>query len=301
MKDTSLNQAKRRLSNTKKKSLIGLAFVSPWIIGFLSFGLYPLLRSIRFALATSGKTDFETLKFTLTGFGFAQFKKIFTQEPEHLLAVGNFALDLAVVIPVVLVFSLILALLLNQNIKGKGIFRSIFFLPVVLLSGSMLRYFNSYNLLTVPSITNGALESVIDTYFPSFISTLVITAFSKIVLILWLSGVQTLIFLAGLQKIDKSIYEAAKVDGASGWECFWKITFMELIPLMYINIVYTTIIYSNLGEYNPIINIISSVQSDEVNYGKAYSSALAWLLFFIDIIEIGLFCLFIRLGSKKYE
>ena len=301
MKDASLTTRKRRLSNTKKKSLIGLAFVSPWIIGFLVFGLYPLLRSIRFAFATSGKTDFETLKFTLTGFGFAQFKKIFTQEPVHLLAVGNFALDLAIVIPVVLVFSLILALLLNQKIKGKGIFRSIFFLPVVLLSGSMLRYFNSYNLLTVPSITNGALEAVIDTYFPSFISTIVITAFSKIVLILWLSGVQTLIFLAGLQKIDKSIYEAAKVDGASGWECFWKITFMELIPLMYINIVYTTIIYSNLGEYNPIINIISSVQSDEVNYGKAYSSALAWLLFFIDIIEIGLFCLFIKLGSKKYE
>ena len=301
MKEASIKPKKRRLSNTKKKSLIGLLFVSPWIIGFLAFGLYPLLRSIRFALATSGKTDFETLKFTLTGFGFAQFKKIFTQEPVHLLAIGDFALDLAVVIPVVLVFSLILALLLNQKIKGKGIFRSIFFLPVVLLSGSMLKYFNSYNLLTVPSITNGALETVINTYFPSFISTIVITAFSKIVLILWLSGVQTLIFLAGLQKIDKSIYEAAKVDGASGWECFWKITFMELIPLMYINIVYTTIIYSNLGEYNPIINIISSVQSDEVNYGKAYSSALAWLLFFIDIIEIGLFCLFIRLGSKRYE
>ena len=298
---TEIIKRKKKLSNTKKKALIGLAFTSPWIIGFLAFGLYPLLRSIRFSLATSGKTDYETMKFTLTGFGFTQFKKIFTEQPEHLLAIGDFALDLAVVIPVVLVFSLILALLLNQKLKGKGVFRSIFFLPVVLLSGNMLRYFNSYNLLTVPSITNGALERVISTYFPEFISTIVITAFSKIVLILWLSGVQTLIFLAGLQKIDKTVYEAAKVDGASPWECFWKITFMELIPLMYINIVYTTIIYSNLGEYNPIINIISNVQSDEVNYGKAYSSAMAWILFLIDILEIGIYCLAIKLGSKRYE
>ena len=76
---------------------------------------------------------------------------------------------------------------------------------------------------------------------------------------------------------------------------------MELIPLMYINIVYTTIIYSNLGEYNPIINIISNVQSDEVNYGKAYSSAMAWILFLIDILEIGIYCLAIKLGSKRYE
>ncbi len=300
MSDNTIKRRKK-LSNAKKKGLIGLLFTSPWIIGFFAFGLYPLIRSIRFSLATSGKTDFNTMKFTLTGFGFTQFKKIFTSEPEHLLAIGNFALDLAVVIPVVLVFSLILALLLNTKIKGKAIFRSIFFLPVVLLSGSMLKYFNSYNLLTVPSITNGALEEVINTYFPSFISTVVITAFSKIVLILWLSGVQTLIFLAGLQKIDKTVYEAAKVDGASPWECFWKITFMELIPLMYINIIYTTIIYSNLGEYNPIINIISFVQSDEVNYGKAYSSALAWILFLIDVLEIGIYCLVIRLGSKRYE
>ena len=298
---TNTLKRKKKISNVKKKALIGLAFTSPWIIGFFAFGLYPILRSIRFAMAASGKSDLMTKKFTVTGFGFTQFKKIFTAEPQHLLAIGNFAIDLAVVVPVVLVFSLILALLLNQKIKGKGIFRSIFFLPVVLLSGNMLRYFNSYNLLTVPSITNGALEKVIETYFPSFISTIVITAFSKIVLILWLSGVQTLIFLAGLQKIDKTVYEAAKVDGASPWECFWKITFMELIPLMYINIVYTTIIYSNLGEYNPIINIISNVQNNEVDYGRAYASALAWILFLIDILEIGIYCIAIKLGSKRYE
>ncbi len=293
--------SKMKLTYRRRKSLIGLLFTTPFLIGFLAFGLYPILRSIRFSFATSGKTNLETLKYTVSGFGFAQFSKIFTKEPEHLLTIGRFSLDLLIVIPIVLVFSLILAMLLNQKIKGKGIFRAIFFLPVVLLSGNMLKYFNQYNLLTMPSITNGALASVIDTYFPSFLSVIIIQAFSKIVLILWLSGVQTLIFLAGLQKIDKSVYEAAKVDGAGSWECFWKITFMELVPLMYINIIYTVVIYSNLGSYNPIINIIQNVQSDEVNYGKAYSSALAWILFLIDILGIGIYSLAIKLASKRYE
>jgi len=294
----------KKLTNKKKKSLTGLLFTSPFIIGFLAFGLYPIFKSIRFALAKQGLSDFadpKRIKYRVTGFGFTQFKKIFTTEPDHLLAIGNFTVDLLVVVPIVLVFSLLLAILLNQNLKGKGIFRSIFFLPVVLLSGNMLLYFNGYNLLTVPSITNGSLEHVIETYFPGFLSELVVSAFSKIVLILWLSGVQTLIFLAGIQKIDRTIYEAAKVDGASQWECFWKITFPQVIPLMYINIIYTTVIYSNLGSYNPIINIISNVQTNEVNYGKTYASAMAWLLFFIDVFVIGLYTLLIKLSSKKYD
>ncbi len=291
----------KRMSNKRKKALIGLLFTVPWLIGFLAFGLYPILRSLGFAFADYGRTNTDTLRYEVHGFGFSQFSKIFTSNPEHLELIGGFVVDILVVIPIVLVFSLILAILLNQKIKGKGVFRSIFFLPVVLLSGNMLNYFSSYNLLTVSSITNGALESVINTYFPGFLSELVVTAFSKIVLILWLSGVQTLIFLAGIQKIDKTVYEAAKVDGASNWECFWKITFPQVIPLMYVNIIYTTVIYSNLGEYNPIIRTIMAIQTDEVNFGKTYASAMAWLLFLIDLLVILIYCAVIKLTSKRYD
>lgn len=292
---------KKKLTNKTKKSLFGLLFASPWFVGFLIFGVYPIYRSLKFAFSSNEIFDAETQTYTFKGFGFNNFTQLFADEVGHLEVIGNFILDILVVVPIVLVFALILALLLNQNIKGKGIFRSIFFLPVVLLSGTMLSYFSDYNLLTVPSITNGALSEVINNYFPGFLTEAIVTIFSKIVLILWLSGVQILIFLAGLSKIDKSIYEAAKVDGASAWECFWKITFPQMIPLMYINVIYTTVIYSNLGSFNPMINIISSAGTSSTDYGRGYQSMLSWILFIIDILTIGLYSLVIKLSSKRYD
>ncbi|HQN74586.1 MAG TPA: ABC transporter permease subunit [Bacillota bacterium] len=136
------------------------------------------------------------------------------------------------------------------------------------------------------------------------------SAFGKIVLILWLSGVQILIFLAGLQKMDKSIYEAARIDGASIWELFWKITLPALIPLIYLNIIYTTIIYANLSN-NAIVQIINvhsdeagmmaGTLTDEINFGRAYSAALSWILFFIELTVIGVYSLIVKLSSKRYD
>lgn len=292
---------RKPLKNKTKKALYGYLFTLPWVIGFGLFGVYPLIRSLRFAFSSSESLNAATRTFTVKGFGFAQLVKLISDNPEHLKTIGSFSLDILEIVPIVLVFALILALLLNQKIKGRGIFRSIFFLPVVLLSGAMLGYFSSYNLLTVPSITNGALAEVIENFFPGFLSSLIIQIFSRIVLILWLSGVQILIFMAGLSKIDKQVYEAAKVDGASGWDCFWKITFPALIPLMYINIIYTTVIYSNLGNFNPLINLITTTQTDSTLYGRGYASMLSWILFLIDILVIGLYSLLIKLSSKRYE
>jgi len=292
---------KKRLTNKKKKMLYGFLFSTPWLIGFALFGVYPIIRSLRFAFSTGERFNADTGKFIFEGFGFTHIKDLFSNEPEMLGIIGNFSLDLLLTVPIVLVFALILAILLNHKIKGRAIFRSIFFLPVVLLSGTMLSYLGSYNLLSVPAISNGSLYEVINNYFPDFLSETIITIFSKIVLILWLSGVQILIFLAGLSKVDKSIYEAAKVDGASGWECFWKITFPQVIPLMYINIIYTTVIYSGLGDYTPMVDLINDCQENTVEYGRGFASMLSWLLFFIDIITIGIYSLFVKLASKRYN
>ena len=110
--------------------------------------------------------------------------------------------------------------------------------------------------------------------------------------------------------MDKSMYEAAEIDGASMWELFWKITLPALIPLLYINIIYTTIVYSNLSN-NAIVQIInvSSDENrslagtlvDEVNYGRAYSAALSWILFTIELLVIGGYSLMVKLASKRYS
>jgi len=264
-------------------------------------------------MALSDKYYFITgVGWQITGkwYEFTQFERIFTEEPYHLSQISATFEDVLLVVPLVVIFALILALMLNQKIKGIGIFRTIFFIPVILLSGNMLMNFERNSLLTVPAIANGTISSFMTDYFPDLFNEVLLNAFGQIVLILWLSGVQILIFLAGLQKMDKSIYEAARIDGASIWELFWKITLPAMIPLIYINIIYTTIIYANLSN-NALIQLITSSSdesrslagtlTDEINYGRAYSAALSWILFGIELTVIGFYSLVVRLSSKKYD
>lgn len=308
---TWLNKKFKKLPNRIKKTIIALAFISPWFIGLLYIGIPILFKSIRMAL--SDKYYYiNDVGWQITGewHNFTQFKRIFTEEPYHLKQILFTGQDILGVVPLVVVFALILALMLNQNIKGRAIFRTIFFIPVILLSGNMLANFQSNGLLTVPAIANGTISSFITSYFPEVFTEVILQTFGKIVLILWLSGVQILIFLAGLQKMDKSIYEAAKIDGASMWEIFWKITLPALIPLIYLNVIFTTIVYSNLSN-NALVQIINihsdeagtlgGTLTDEVNYGRAYSAALSWVLFFIQLAVISFYMLITRLASKRYD
>ncbi|HAQ56895.1 MAG TPA: hypothetical protein DCR44_05815 [Acholeplasmatales bacterium] len=301
----------RKIPQKWKNMLYGYLFVLPWLFGLGLIGVPLLAKSIRMAL--SDKYYFITgVGWRITGdwFDFTQFKRIFGDEPWHLEQIAATLKDISLVVPLVVVFALILGMMLNQKLKGRAIFRTIFFIPVILLSGNMLANFSNNGLLTVPAIANGTISRLLSDYFPAFFATIVVTAFEKIVLILWLSGVQILIFLAGLQKMDKSIYEAAEIDGASMWETFWKITLPALIPLMYINIIYTTVIYANLSN-NAIVSIInvnsseqgslSGTLTDEVNFGRAYSAALSWVLFAIELFVIGAYSGIIKLASRRYD
>ncbi len=306
-----LNHKFKHLPNRIKKTVYALMFISPWLIGLFYISIPIMLKSVRMAL--SDKYYYVTdVGWQITGkwYDLTQFKRIFMDEPFHLEKILETFQDIAIVVPLVVIFALILALMLNQNIKGRGIFRTIFFIPVILLSGNMLSNFSRNDLLTVPAIANGTISAFILDYFPEMFNEVLLAAFGKIVLILWLSGVQILIFLAGLQKMDKATYEAARIDGASMWELFWKITLPALTPLIYLNIIYTTIVYANLSN-NAIVQIINvhsdesqtlgGTLTDEVNYGRAYSAALSWILFFIELTVIGFYSLVIKLSSRKYE
>ena len=306
-----VHQKLKLLPNRIKNGIYGILFIMPWIIGMFLIGVPILAKSIRMAL--SDKYYFiVNVGWQITGkwYDFTQFKRIFADEPFHLSQIAATFKDVALVVPLVVIFALILALMLNQKLKGRAIFRTIFFIPVILLSGNMLANFQTNGLLTVPAIANGTISTFLTAYFPDFFSNIVAQAFEKIVLILWLSGVQILIFLAGLQKMDASTYEAAEIDGASMWELFWKITLPALIPLMYINIIYTTIVYANLSN-NAIVSLINSSSdqtgslagtlSDEINYGRAYSAALSWVLFAVELSIIGSYSLVIKLASRRYE
>lgn len=290
----------KKFSNKTKKAITGYLFIMPFIIGTIFFGIQPIYKSLRMSFADFAGTKVVDSKpvFIIDGFGLTQYISIFKNNPDHVEAIIDTFKDIMIVVPLVLVFSLILSLLLNKKLKGIKVFRTIFFIPVILLSGNLLGYFQNYNLLNVPALSSTGLQETLAFYLPKQVAEIIISAFQKVILLLWLGGVQTLIFLSALQKTDKPIYEAATIDGASSWEIFWKITFPQLVPMMILNVVYTTVIYANLG--NELTKIIqSSIIS--VEYGRDYSSALSWVLFGIELAVIGIYTLILKLTDKHYQ
>jgi ABC-type sugar transport system permease subunit len=291
----------RRLPNRKKKAIQGYLYILPWIVGLLLFGVYQIAHSFRISMAKAARfvvdSNTATVHFRTDGFGFKQYLDIFRNNPTHVDVIVNSALDILLVVILVIIFSLLLALLLKQKIKGSSIFRTIFFIPVILLSGNMLYYFGQYGLLNMPSVSSEGIVEAIDFYFSGVVADIIFGAFYQIILILWLSGVQTLIFLSALQKVDRHIYEAAAIDGASGWESFWKITLPLMFPFMTINIIYTTVVYSSFSD---LVWLINDCLPNPV-YGRAYASALSWILFLIELLVIGFYTLLIRLSSRKYR
>ncbi len=293
----------RKLPNRHKKSIFGYIFILPFIIGLMFFGVSQIWDSIRMALSEQAGYEVnvadQTLEFIIRNFGsFAQFKQIFSTQPEHVEIIIDVFTNVMIVVPLVLVFSLLISLLLNNPLKGMKVYRVIFFIPVILLSGNLLNYLQDYDLLSVPILNNESIVETIQFYIPAQFTKIIFAAFDQIVLILWLCGVQTLIFLAGLQKTNKPIYEAASIDGASGWEIFWKITFPSLIPLMMINVVYTTVVYAGLG--NDLVGLIASTRTS-LNFGYDYASALGWVLFAIELVVIGVYIFILSMLNKNYE
>ena len=118
--------------------------------------------------------------------------------------------------------------------------------------------------------------------------------------ILWYSGVQILIFLSALQKIDRSVYEAAKIDGGSGWECFWKITLPTIKPMIMLNCVYTVVFISN-NDQNVIIEMIkAAMTSGTKEKGYGYAAAMAWMYSLVVLIIVGLFALLFMAKKDAY-
>ena len=292
-----------KLPNKKKNAIQGYLYIIPWIIGFILFGAYELILSIRMSMATDATYKIneakQTSELVIKGFGFSQFVQIFRDNPDHVETILNVIKDVAIVVPLVVIFALILALLLKNKLKGIGVFRTIFFIPVILLSGNMLSYFSQYGLLTMPGVASGNVSSLITFYFPNSIGEVISFVFGKIILILWLSGVQTIIFLAGLNRIDKTVYEAATMEGASGWDSFWKITLPALSGFLIINIIYTTVVYCNLSN-NGLVSLINNIMTS-ANYGRDYASALSWILFGIELLIIGIYTLIIKLIFRRYH
>jgi oligogalacturonide transport system permease protein len=266
-----------------REALYGYMFVAIWIVGFVVFTVVPLAQTLLYSL------NQVTVSATGINMRFVEWQNytraLFT-DPTFVGLLIQYALQTLVSLPIILIFSLIIALFLNQNFRFKGVFRTIFFLPVVITSGPVIQELVAQGATSVPGLetSSGILEFVAG--LPAYLRSPIEYVLTSFILILWFSGVQILIYLSSLQKIDPSVYEAAAIDGASGWESFWKITLPSLTGTTLIVAFYTIITLSHFSE-NPVIRYIYS-QTYAVGGGIGYASAMSFLYFAVLLLILAI-------------
>lgn len=291
---------KRRLTKRRLRDWgYGYLFISPWIVGVSIFFIYAMVQSLQFSFHQIIFQNGITLN-PLDNL-WQNYINVFTTEVNFPITIGSFAISLVLQLPIILAFSLIIALLLNGKIRFRSGFRMIFFLPVIIATGPVMTMLTDQGVASVPMMSEGTLLNLF-AGLPTFISEPLTELFSSLILILWNSGIQILIFLSGLQKVSRTLYEAAKIDGASGWESFWKITLPIVRPMILLNAVYTVVTLAT-GGTNEIIELIYTVTYAPTK-GYSYGMAMSWIYTaVIGLILLVVFLLFKEKSDKhvKYE
>lgn len=260
---------------------IGYLFLAPWLIGFLIFTAFPIGYSFYLSFFTVQLT---TTGIRTTFIQFDNYLQALTSDMDFVHRVVGFGREVFLAIVLIVVLSLVLALLLNQKVKGRGFFRTIYFLPVIISSGPVIQKLLALGIITIPNIDQFAVYRFAVANPALGVTSLMVYLMNNMVLLLWLAGVQILIFISALQKVDRSIYEAARIDGASMWEIFWKITLPSLYPMIMVNVVYTTVMFS-ISSLNPIIeHILANMFKMQTGFG--YAAALSWLYFLIILVVL---------------
>ncbi|MFC5529467.1 carbohydrate ABC transporter permease [Cohnella yongneupensis] len=267
----------------QKKAIWGFIYVLPWLLGFLLFFLVPLISSLRFSFS---KIQANSNGIIVDFIGLDNFKEALTVNTSFNRTLTESIVEMVVNVPIIVIFSLFLAVLLNQKFVGRTLSRAIFFLPVILASGVIMALDSTSLVQAVNDANQGGtvfsgglgtfqLENMmLDAGVSESIVNYLTSAVSRIYQIVSQSGVQILIFLAGIQTISPQLYEASKMEGATGYEAFWKITFPMVSPLILVNVIYTII---DSFSTNAMTDLIRDTGFNSFNFGL--SSAMAWIYF----------------------
>ena len=296
----STKKKKRNVSLDSKKSRAGWLFVLPFVLGFLLVYLPIIFDSIKISFH-----EMETLRtggYELHWVGIENYKAaLMNQDFVTTLTggIGSFVLE----IPAIIIFSLFVAIILNQKMAGRAAFRAIFFIPVILATGLIAEIDAGSGLNAVVDPSQGSIDTgsgqdqvaeivsamdiqalfsnmVVGTELLEYVAKIV----NNIYDIINRCGVQMLIFLSGLQSISPAIYESCSIDGASAWESFWKITLPMISPMILVNSVYT-IIDSFTAASNSVMGFISGVYNTDTT-GQVVSSAMSWMYFLVVILLV---------------
>lgn len=298
---------KKKSSLEAVRQRYGYTFVAHWGIGLIMFFIVPLLSSVIYAFSSVSIGNGVETKFL----GIKHFVEILKVDPNYLNNLRDSLGSIFYSLPIIVALSLILAVVLNQNFKGRTFFRGIFFMPVIIVSSVVIVHMQSTYvnapLFTMSSGDNAAaggnlidFESMLMSLnLPAQITTMLSNLLGNVFGLIWNCGVQTILFLAGLQSISSSLYEVSKIEGANKWEEFWFITVPMLKDVLSLVIIYTMIELFTAVD-NPVMKTAYTLMQERQVYDK--SSAMLWLYFSIVLAVIGVvLVLYNRLCVKRWE
>ena len=293
---------KRSSDLIKNRRKVGYTFVIPWLFGLSIFFIVPLISSIWYGF---NDVRIEPGKIVTKFVGFKYFYKLLMLDPDFLNQLRDAIGMMFYSLPVIISLSLILAVLLNQKFKGRTVFRAIFFLPVLLTNSVVIKMLNS-DFITMPLFSSGQEgtgiinynEIILNIGFPDQLRPILVFLLSNTIVLVWKCGVQTILFLAGLQSIPASFYEVSKIEGANKWEEFWLITVPSLRHIISLTLIYTMIeLFADLEN-----TVVARAYDMMVNQDYSNSSAMLWIYFLIVLIVIGvLYYLYHRYCIKRWE
>jgi len=269
------------------------------VIGFFLFFLYPLVQAVIFSF---NELVLTSTTFELQPRGWENYRYALQVHPEFTRTFVEVIGQLLTRLPLIIAFSFFAATLLNQEFRGRALVRALFFLPVIMSAGIVMRLeMSDYSVIMLQASRSGAgfggavLRNLFaeSAYMPSWLLDYVIGAAESLPIVIRSSGVQILIFLAGLQSIPREIYEAVSVEGATPWERFWLVTFPMLTPLLLTNVVYT-IVDSLTAMNNELVIMIR----DTMLRGAGYGAAMAMAMIYFVTIAIILLVVY-RLISRR--
>lgn len=286
------------------KARYGLMFILPWIIGLIMFFFYPLVQSIIYSFSdvVVSPGNVQT-----TWVGLKHYNEILNVDKDYTTQLTAALTSILYSLPIILVLSLILAMMLNQKFRGRILFRALYFLPVIIATGQVIKivFSMSDDSLSEMGVSGGMAAGMISVEditgmldigddIAKFISTTINDIFNLI----WSCGIQIVLYLSGLQSIPATLYEASRVEGATKWEEFWFITFPMLSRITLLVGVFTMVELFIDEKLALIERVYGSMLASE--YDKP--SAMIWLYFGIICVVMGLIILlYNRLIMKRYE
>lgn len=279
-------------------------FLLPWLIGVVFVFAIPMVLSVSFAFSTVTVDNGYSLEFI----GVENFRYALFGDEKFLQYFATTIGDLLYEVPIILVYSFLVAVLLKEKFPGVTGFKFIFFLPVILSSDLFFGLLNNFGTATSSSLdavmnsaSSGMLESLnLGKYLTqlglsSDIVDMLTGPVDKVYEIVTCSGIQIFIFLAGIYSVPPDLYEAAHVEGANAWEKFWMITFPMVMPMILVNVIYT-VVDTFVSESNLVMEYVYELSFKNFNFGL--SSAICWIYF--TVIAVILAIVFAVINKRTF-